>query len=382
MRVGGSAAEPGTRRALLALVLAVALGLGPVDARGSDALGAVDTWILHYDPSAGEACRALHGALLEHASPGARFVVAVTTPSDIDLFCEEVGEAVARRSPRFVVTDSLLSPWARDRYLVFERRGATAVMIPAEVTIEADRRGDIDVALSLVELDASLELVRSDLQIEGGNVLVGDAVVFVGPDVVADNAAYLGGEAPVLDRLEALFDREVFVVGDLLELPHAHLDMFASVLPDDGILLGDPRLTLPHLESDGAGPIVYEGLGTFTPERQRAWACAYDRIARDLQDAGVRVVRAPVLHGEGGELLTWCNAVLECRPDETIAYVPMYGLPALDREAVEAWRRAGVRACGIPAGEIITLGGAVRCVSNVLRRGEPRRCVSGESTQR
>jgi hypothetical protein len=97
----------------------------------------------------------------------------------------------------------------------------------------------------------------------------------------------------------------------------------------------------------------------------------YERIARQLRDAGYAVERLPILHGQDGRVVTWNNALVERRDGEVRALVPVYGIPLFDERAHAAYQRLGCRVLPVEVAEVAALGGAVRCLTNVLEWDEP-----------
>jgi hypothetical protein len=148
--------------------------------------------------------------------------------------------------------------------------------------------------------------------------------------------------------------------------------MFLSVVGSRTLLLGDPRLALEYFDARDALGIEstdVRGVGSFRRSTQIHCARVYSEIAARLEASGFEVRRIPILHGDDGEdVITWNNAVVERRGDRLRAYVPNYGIPLLDRKANECWRRTGAEVFPVRANLVILEGGAVRCLSNVLRQ--------------
>src|SRR5690606_37790850 len=104
---------------------------------------------------------------------------------------------------------------------------------------------------------------------------------------------------------------------------------------------------------------------------QKEMAPLYDAIRDELEAAGLQVERLPILHGEGGRLLSWNTARGDTREAGTRAYVPAFGIPLLDHVALDAYRRLGIEAVPIDVARLAPYGGTVRCVTNVLAWREP-----------
>jgi N-dimethylarginine dimethylaminohydrolase len=265
-----------------------------------------------------------------------------------------------------------LSPWARDRYLAFPIGDTTRVLLPRPDSVASSIAGDCDVARQLADWDPELELVESRLAIEGGDVLVSGAVVLVGATTILANAdRFEEGPAGVEACLEELFDREVVVVGGREgAVPHEHLDMYVSFVGGRRLLLGDPRLTRRLFDRPDElenASLEARSIGVFSWQTQAEAATLYDELAGLLVDAGFLVQRLPILHTDDGDLLTWNNAVTERRGTRGTAYVPSYGIPSLDDLARRTWTQAGYEVKSVRCAQVIGEGGAVRCLTNVLR---------------
>jgi hypothetical protein len=244
--------------------------------------------------------------------------------------------------------------------------------------VDLFRLGDLAVADALSRDPEGPRVIQSGLALEGGNVLLTEDHVLVGPGVIEENEVPLGGRERVRRYLESLFDREAIVVGATAgDAPHEHVDMYVSVVRNRTLLVADPRLGLEYFDKlfdIGIEEGDVRGIGYFTREGQLDKVPAYDRIAAQLRAAGFEVVRLPVLHGEGGEMLTWNNAIVEERGGSIHAYVPTYGIPLLDRKAAEIWRAQGAVVHPVPCLDCIVHGGAIRCLSNVLYRDPESSC--------
>jgi N-dimethylarginine dimethylaminohydrolase len=330
----------------------------------------IATWVWHVEPHLVESALPTFRDLLQAIPRDARLLIAVGSRVDTTLLWDQLGLG-HREDRRITLLDagSALSPWARDRYVVFLRAERTCVLLPKSDSVASDNVGDLDVARKLAGTIEGLEVVHSDLDLEGGDVIVTDEHVLVGIGTVLANEGRFreGVEA----YLEAVFDRQVVVVGeDEGSVPHVHLDMFVTAVGPRRLLLGDPSLTEGYFRvqhEPGAATIDARSIGGFARQTQEDWAPAYEEIAEQLRRAGFRVERIPILHTDDGNLVTWNNAVTERRGSEAHAYVPSYGIPVLDRDAHERWRKLGYRVHPVRAAEVIRHGGAIRCLSNVVR---------------
>ncbi len=93
-------------------------------------------------------------------------------------------------------------------------------------------------------------------------------------------------------------------------------------------------------------------------------------VARELTRRGFEVTRVPLVPlADGVTYVTYNNAVLEQRADGHLhAYVPQFGLEALDAAGRAAYEAQGVIVHGIDVRRIYPHNGTVRCLVNVLQR--------------
>jgi len=348
--------------ALGALLLAAITAAAP---SASDDEGAITTWIWHFDGEMRVACLPTYRDLLREIPEDARVVVGVRGAEDARAFREELED------PRlqFVEAGEWVSGWARDRYILFGKGGKECLLLPRKDAVVPTRLGDLRIAQELKRLEPGLEVIESDLVLEGGDLLFTHEDVIASAAVVAINV--VPGErtdADVRARIEETFGRRlVIAAGRESPLAREHVDMYLAVAGPGALLLGDPRLGLKALD-DGED---VRRFGRFPRERQLDLAVEYDRIAAGLVEAGFEVRRLPILHAEDRVVLTWTNAVIEARAGKRRVYLPAYGLKRLDRAAQDAWTAAGCEPIPISAEPVIVLGGAVRCVTNAVREAPP-----------
>jgi hypothetical protein len=321
----------------------------------------IGTWVWHFDPALGAESAAAYRDLLVALPRNVAVFVSVENECDADRFESETahsGELDSR--VRFVVTGKEVSAWARDRYVLLAGAAGPRALLPLRLSVETERLGELEVPVLLRGLIPGLEVVRTALAFEGGNVLISADDVIVGYDVIRDTVELTGvtaGEARA--RLARVFERRrVTVIGDEgMPAPHEHVDMFLTIVGPRQVLLGDP-VAGDDNELDGFGRQDRD------PELLRLYA----RVRETLLRAGYRVERIPIVHLEGGGVITWNNAVIEGKGPRRTAYVPSYGLETFDRAARLRYAAHGFRVMPIRARGVIRAGGAVRCLSNTLAR--------------
>ncbi len=362
---------------LLCVILTVGAGTGTEGAAVlPDGVGRVREWVVHFDPGMREFVRETFADLLLAVPADASFCVVLAQPYDADKFKSLVDGMGPVRGFRFLVGSGGVSGWARDRYVFLQRHDGARVIVPTPEFVDADRQGDLQVPVALARLMPTLKVERTRLDLEGGDLLIGTKVALVGAGTVWRNAYRLAAEpGAILQELSQLVGRRVIMIGDEDDLPHEHIDMYLSLWNDREVLLGDPRLTAEYFaarESLGLRDGEVRALGSFARRTQRAMVATYERVRLDLVEAGFRVHRIPILHNDDGDtVLTWNNAVIERQADGLHAYIPRYKIPLLDEQAEAAWRARGIRTHPIRVEHVIQQGGAVRCLTNVLRESPP-----------
>ena len=308
-------------------------------------------------------------------------------------------------------TDSDMSIWPQDPFVVVQSETSTRLVTPCSFEREDDERIPRQLA-KLLQLD----LVHSELQFEGGNIVCGADEVLMGFDTIQQNVDLLEISADeVQQRFELLFGRQVLIVGDAPQSV-AHIDLVVTPLSQGRVAVADSRAgaqlaaealsqdsrqveeferqceqeffgqagVVKLLDRDGntieSPPVV--GQTASTIDASMNLAPELDAIAKQLAAAGYQVVRIPALIpdqqlpvDEQGDVmpqypfLSYCNILTETRQNRSIAYVPQYGFDKLDRDARRAWEALGYQVRTIKGFATSAMyGGALRCCTKVLLR--------------
>jgi len=365
-----------------ALLAALALAVGLVVLRHSSTQAHAratgpDTWIWHYTVGDESVGAGIYRRLLEVMPPDVRACVVAET-EQVEDARRALKRAVADASRVDLVTvNDPLSGWARDRYVFFEKDGRPHVLVAPRELVHPEAHGDLLVPQALKALHPGLVIVEADFLIEGGDLIVLKDRVLVGATSVLLNVHRLDARAdPFLERVAEVFGRPVTVVGRSLgEAPYQHIDMFLTPLDERTILLGDPRLALDAFR-DAHGTessrLHFGDAGLFLRQRQLDLVRRYDAVAAELEADGFRVHRVPIAHGEPtaqntwGAVLTWNNVLLHDSDGRRIAFVPRYNVAPLDGRAREIWEAWGFEVVSVPVRSALGMGGALRCLTNVL----------------
>jgi hypothetical protein len=214
--------------------------------------------------------------------------------------------------------------WAEDAYVcvINSADGSSHLVEPWEFL----RGGDALIA-DTVEQYSDIGATQAPLIFQGGNCLIGDKFWFLGKDYFADSSALLQKSRPPVQVPDGMtpeqFVRQLFkeyidakreltIIGTEKPLPLRayygsregktyyldvasegagtyqpifHIDMFLTLIGpgDDGkfeVLVGDPKLADQLLGTNSKFALIE----------------VYDKIAKDLSSAGMRVHRNPLVH--------------------------------------------------------------------------------------
>jgi N-dimethylarginine dimethylaminohydrolase len=283
---------------------------------------------------------------------------------------------------KFTVVGREITVWARDRFVLksashpVERR---VVLLPTVFGYEGDaRHGDRTVPDTVARTHGmELETVQSNLCFEGGNIVSSGRFLFTGPATLVYARMIAGEEAMRLINKE--FGKRVVIVGTEDDVAgEDHVDMFLTPLSDSTVLLGDPLLAACLLESaeeesaDAGGEAGIDSMPLEAPpylyRPSEEVARHYERICRQLKGLGFRVERIPIVHTNDECTITYNNVLMETRAGLRIVYMPVYGIPELDRAAKKKYETLGFRVCSVSAADISKHGGTLRCLTNVLAR--------------
>lgn len=349
-------------RSLLIVLGCLATALGAAwwwhaDAAREDTI----EWIVHYPGLAFGGAVDTHRDLVANAPANVKVVTVVASRGDE----RDVRRALGAGSRHEVVrVEGQVSPWARDRYILFQRDGRPHCMLPPASQVPEGMRGDTLVPAALRAAHPELVVVTTRFAPQGGDVIVTERGVIMSVPSFVGTARRTGARIhEIVRELEALFGRNLVIVGRRGRTPlPPHVDVYIANAGGGRLLVADPRLLPLRGEREDLGE-----LGVFSRADNLATAEALDRVAEQLDAAGFEVGRIPGLFASrplpgqyAATVLTYANVL---REGGTV-FVPAYGLPAHDRAGREAWERLGFRAVSIRARASVRNGGAVRCLTN------------------
>ncbi|MBI3925787.1 MAG: hypothetical protein HY319_09620 [Armatimonadetes bacterium] len=155
-----------------------------------------------------------------------------------------------------------------------------------------------------------------------------------------------------------------------------HMDMGMTPISDRTFLVGDPALTARliremspedrRLAEEKLGPVE----GILNQDNQED----FEAYVKTLEQSGYRVVRVPHADRSGWySYLSYNNCLMERFEREDgqqvqRVFLPVYGIPGLDRYATEVWESQGFEVHPLPFDKVSRMKGALRCISNWLDR--------------
>ena len=333
-----------------------------------DTGGAFQHLVVHFDPRAEADVAPTYRDLFRAVQPTVRFSVLVHRAPHFTRFQALLRAWRIPRPERFepVVVGRSITTWSRDRYTLLTQGRRRVLLVRARPHHAiAARQNDWYAPLALARaLGASTRVEIAPLVFDGGDLIATDRFVFATALLLDRNRESPLGDP---DRLRAWLrehtGRDVVLLGSRpQDVPPHHIGMFLTPLGRGTLLVGDPHAGLALLPSSAKLPLPVD----LRPHTLRR----FQRIAEAAKEAGFRVLPIPLVPlSDGVTYVTYNNAVLERRADGHLhAYVPQFGLPALDAAGRGAYERQGVVVHPIDVSRIYRHNGTVRCLVNVLRR--------------
>ncbi len=329
-----------------------------------DSPGDLSRAVIHYDPRAHNAVAATYHALMAALPPETELRVVVESQDHFERFAAAFHPP---RSTRAVVIGKPVTTWSRDRYTLLERTDGTRVLLvpPQKTEIVPARAHDWLAPWRIAEAAGNIEIVETEFDFDGGDLIAHEDVVFADANLVRKNPDLFPNPAAVAQRLTALLGQPVVVLGATADdVPHHHIGMYLTPLPNGAVAVGSPALAFELLGPEGlermAAELAQDGLPAidFRPET----AHRFDAPARQLEELGYRVVRLPLLPlDDHVTFVTFNNGVFH--GDRFL--MPAYGT-SLDADAAQRLADEGLTVVPIPVRDIFRHHGSVRCLLNRL----------------
>ncbi len=354
-----------------------------VDGRLLDeAEGTLDLLAFHYVAEAAPITDEIYRAFFSSLPPKTRLLALVPPPHDgLDsaagletlLSALPDGGRLLERTSIALASDSI-SPWSKDRALVASSRTGSLLLAPSEPTGSwSRRRADWNAPMDLAAAFSSVLSASSlPLDFDAGDFAVTGERLLVDANLLEKNRGRgIDRAAELAATLERMFGMPVVVLGEKPgDVPRHHLSMYLTPLTDGVILLGDPRegrrIVGAGYRPGETSPETGEPLDADFSE---AMLARYDRSERELARAGFKVVRIPTVPFDDKTYFAYTNGVFETRAGKRMAWVPTFGVPALDQAALGVYRAQGWEVRPIPSRAAFRYHGTIGCLVNPLVRG-------------
>ncbi len=382
--------------ATLGAMLGIALALGIVASVGRaratrelepaaprplpEAEGAITEIAMHYVPRLAGVVRAPYTDFLRQlpAEVAIRFVVPDSLKASeeqrLRTWLESIDPGLWKRST-LVRSPGPITTWSKDRALVTEAPAGGAAWLVAPAEPGTDWRERHNDWLTVTALAASSEGRHerrvAPFDFDSGDFAVLDGALVVDANLIEKNAHRDIRDAKTLQRrLEAWFDTDVIVLGrQPLDTPPHHLSMYMTPLTGKTVLVGDPAAAKKIVGGEFCpGPRSAETGEPLCADFSNVTQRRFDRVAEELSQRGFEVVRIPNVPLEPKTYVAYTNGVYETRAGHRVAYVPMYGLPELDRVARTTYERLGWEVRPIRVASVYAYHGTIGCLVNVLAR--------------
>jgi hypothetical protein len=339
-----------------------------------DTRGAIAAVRLHYEPNVDEELQPFYQDLFAELPSDTAVTVLCPDQESAGRFLASWGSSVSigGRDLTVINVGGDLTLWARDRYLARQWGNlslpATAYIPLPDPYYDIPQLNELAVQMELAVVSTEPLVDEAPFFFEGGNIVSNGHQVFVGMNVLAENAPKYRGLTP--GALRTIAGRPLIFVRDANDdVPWCHVDMYMTPIGEDAVLVAD--VARGEALSDEAAALVD---AECEAERSPVVTSEYvqqqlDDVARLMARSGYRVYRVPAIVDPFGDwMVTYNNVLMEERGGQRIVYLPMYRMPELDIEAALIYRRLGFEVKYIDVSELYLWGGALRCMVNVTQR--------------
>lgn len=346
----------------------------------ADDAGPLREVVMHYVVELEPTFRATYHDFLTTLAPETRllFVVRRQDRARLEAFLAPLGLA---NPMRMVEVSTPLGIWSKDRALVLSPNAAgagvrTELVIPPRprAAWEGSRPGDWDVVPALAAaVPDELNVRQVPIAFDAGDFAVTGDRIFFDVNLFARNRARgFRSPAELRERMKAVLGREVVMLGsEVGDVPRHHMSMYMALLAGGVALVGDPaagaRLVGDRFVAEQTSPETGRPLEA---DFSRVTIARFDRAATDLAAAGLRVVRIPTVPFDDKTYFAYTNGVYETRAGRKTAWVPRFGVPAIDAAARAVYEGLGWRVIPVAVQDVYAQHGTIGCLVNVLSRGE------------
>lgn len=350
----------------------------------ADDAGPLHEVLMHYVPELEPSFHDTYRDFLLSLAPETRvlFVVRRQDRARLDAFLAALdGAGALGRRVRVVEIGRPLGIWSKDRALVLgsaapgEGRAKIELVVPPRTRAgEGSRPADWDIVPAVAAaLPDELVVRQLPIAFDAGDFAITRSRVVFDVNLFARNRAR-GFRSPgeLRDRMTTLLGRDVLMLGtEPGDVPRHHMSMYMALLDGNVALVGDPeagarlvgRDYTPGETSAESGELLRADFSAPTKAR-------FERAAADLAAAGFRVVRIPTVPFDDKTYFAFTNGVYETRGGRRTAWMPSFGVPAIDDAARAVYEGLGWNVIPVSVRSLYAGHGTLGCVVNVLARGE------------
>lgn len=345
--------------------------------------GAIGEVVVHLVPALEPVVEEAYRDFLGSLDPSVGLLVIAPRPDGgsargaVDGFLGRIDPSggLARRA-RVVDVEGPISLWSKDRAIVLGPRspGARSVLaVPARPDGSwRERANDWATPGAIAAADpARFEVRELPLDFDAGDFAVTGDRVIVDVNLLAKNRKRgLGSVRDLREIVRGLLGLEVVVLGTVDgHVPRHHLSMYMAPIGDGVVLVGDPEAAVPLVGAAFApGSSSPETGAPLVADLRPATVQRFARAAADLARAGFRVERVPTVAFDDKTYLAYTNGVFETRGGRRIAWMPVFGVPALDAAARATYERLGWEVRPVRVEHAYPFHGTIGCLANVLAR--------------
>ncbi len=345
--------------------------------------GALREVVLHYVPRFEEKVEPTYADFLRAVDPRVRVVFVVPQgltsqergKLDALLARIEPSGGLAKRSS-VVESPGPITTWSKDRALVTATPGPgkpALLIAPSEPNKQwVERHNDWLTVQSIARWSSGRYKAEiAPLDFDAGDFMVDGRRVIVDTNLLEKNRHRgIRDVGELHKRMVAWLRTEVLVLGrEPGDTPRHHIAMYMTPLQDRIVLMGDPAAAKaivgdPYEPGDPSGDTGEPLKADFSAEM----VGRFELAARELASAGYRVERIPNVPFDHKTYISYTNGVFETRGGKRIAYMPVYGVEALDRAAQGVYERLGWEVKTVRVRALYPFHGTIGCVVNVLAR--------------
>ena len=349
-----------------------------------ETIGALADVVMHYVPGVDRMLEEPYTDFLRAVGPdvSVAFVIPEGLSKDDRALLDRRIEAIdpsggLARRVRVVQSPGPITPWSKDRALVTEAPApdkAAWLLAPAEPDRSRwpERYNDwLTIRSIALASSGRYEAKAAPFDYDAGDFAIDGERVIVDTNLLEKNRHRGIPDVGELGRrLRAWVGMPVTVLGrEPGDTPRHHLAMYMTPLRDKVVLVGDPRAA-KQIVGDGFEP-GEPSSETGEPLRadfSETMVARFELAAAELARNGYRVERVPTVPFDDKTYISYTNGVFETRDGGAIAYVPMYGIPALDEAARAVYERLGWQVRPVRVRSVYAHHGTIGCLVNVLRR--------------